>query len=176
MKNYKFTHDEIKKLEKHIVIIVDTREKKNEHILNYFNKCNIKYLKDKLNYGDYSFYIEPNEITKEPIYFHDEVSVERKATLEELSQNLAQGRDRFEKELLKAKANGCKMWLSVEDAGGLGAIMEHTYKTDFKPLAYVASLKTYENRFNLHINFVDKKYSGYNIQSTFCYYLRDKLT
>lgn len=175
MKNFKFSLEDIKKLENHIVILVDTREKKNEHITNYFDKYGIKYEKSKLDYGDYSFYIESNDLVKEAIYFHNDIAVERKATLEELSQNLAQERERFEKELLKAQANGCKMWLSVEDARGLGAIMEHGYKTELKPLAYVASLKTFETRFNLHINFIDKRYSGFNIKSTFCYFLRDFL-
>lgn len=175
MKNYKFSLEDIKKLEKNIVILVDTREKKNEHITDYFNKYGIAYEKTKLNYGDYSFLIKSNDLVQHDIYFHDDIAVERKASLEELSQNLAQERERFEKELLKAQANGCKMWLSVEDARGLGAIMEHSYKTELKPLAYVASLKTFETRFNLHINFIDKRYSGFNIKSTFCYFLRDFL-
>ena len=34
----KFSHDQIKKLSKEMVILVDTKEKVNDHITNYFDK------------------------------------------------------------------------------------------------------------------------------------------
>lgn len=51
----KLTHDQIKKLSKEMVILIDTREKVNDHILNYFNKKNIAYRQQALEFGDYSF-------------------------------------------------------------------------------------------------------------------------
>ena len=44
-----------------MVILVDTREKVNDHILEYFDKKNITYKKKALDYGDYSFMIPANE-------------------------------------------------------------------------------------------------------------------
>lgn len=37
-----------------MVILVDTREKVNDHILEYFDKKSITYKKKALDYGDYS--------------------------------------------------------------------------------------------------------------------------
>lgn len=54
---HKFTVGEIKNLAKRMVILVDSREKKNDHILGYFKKQGIAYQETKLDYGDYSFYI-----------------------------------------------------------------------------------------------------------------------
>ena len=34
-------------------IICDTREKKNEHILKYFERCGIEYINKKLDVADY---------------------------------------------------------------------------------------------------------------------------
>ena len=51
----KFSHDQIKKLSKEMVILIDTREKENSHITNYFDKKGIKYKKQALEFGDYSF-------------------------------------------------------------------------------------------------------------------------
>ena len=39
----KFSHDQIKKLSKEMVILVDTKEKVNDHITNYFDKKGIAY-------------------------------------------------------------------------------------------------------------------------------------
>ena len=36
MKQYKYSVEEIKKLTKSMVLLVDSREKKNAHILDYF--------------------------------------------------------------------------------------------------------------------------------------------
>ena len=57
MKQYKFSVEEIKKLTKSMVILVDSREKKNSHILDYFRKQKIAYQVEKLEYNDYSFMI-----------------------------------------------------------------------------------------------------------------------
>lgn len=57
MKQYKFSVEEIKKLAKSMVILVDSREKKNTHILDYFRKQKISFQTEKLEYGDYSFMI-----------------------------------------------------------------------------------------------------------------------
>lgn len=174
----KFSLEEIKKLSKSMVILVDNREKENKHITEYFDKFKISYQKETLNYGDYSFYIPANAEygIENPIYFHKEIIVERKNSLEELSGNLGKERDRFEKEFLKASNDGCKLYLLVENPLGYSAIMEHNYKTEFKPLPYVASLKSFENRYGLHIQFIDKQYAGYMIFSTFYYFMRENLS
>ena len=174
MKQYKFYVEEIKKLTKQMVILVDSREKRNEHILSYFDKQEIAYKKEKLEYGDYSFMI-PAAAAGEDIFFHRDIAIERKASLEELSGNLAQERERFEKEFLKAGNDGCKIYLMIESPGGYSDIIGHRYRTEFTPAAYMASLKTWESRFGCNVQFIDNQYSGYYIYSTFSYFAREKL-
>ena len=173
MKSYKFSVEEIKKLTNSLVILVDSREKKNSHILDYFRKQKIAYQVEKLEYGDYSFMIPA--AADEDIFFHRDIVIERKASLEELSGNLAQERERFEKEFLKAGNDGAKIYLMVEAPGGYSDIIGHKYRTEFTPTAYMASLKTFEHRFDANIQFISPEYAGYYIVSTFQYYAREIL-
>lgn len=174
MKNYKFSTEALKKIAKSMVILVDSREKKNSHVLDYFTKTGISYTETKLEYGDYSFML-PASAAGEDIYFHRDIVVERKASLEELSGNLAQERERFEKEFLRAGNDGCKIYLMVEDPGGYSSIIGHKYQTEFTPAAYMASLKTWESRFDANVQFIDRQYAGYYIFSTFSYFCREAL-
>ncbi len=174
MKQYKYDIESIKKLTKQMVILVDSREKKNSHILDYFRKQAISYQVSKLEYGDYSFMI-PMSASGSDIYFHRDCVIERKASLEELSGNLAQERERFEKEFLKAGNDGCKVYLMIEAPGGYSDIIAHRYKTEFTPAAFMASLKTWEHRFDANIQFISPEYAGYYIVSTFQYYAREIL-
>ena len=101
---YYYTDTEIKKLVKNMVILVDTKEKVNDHILNYFDKKDIKYKKKSLDYGDYSFMLKANEKLGIPkdVWFDKLVVIERKSSLKEISNNLTSERSRFEKELALA--------------------------------------------------------------------------
>ncbi len=175
MKQYKFSVAQIKNLIKHMVILVDSREKQNAHVLDYFRKQGISYEVAKLDYGDYSFYIPAEATGSTNIYFHRDIVIERKASLEELSGNLAQHRDRFEAEFLRAGNDGCKVYLMVEAPGGYSDIIGAKYQTLMKPQAYMASLKTWESRFGCNVQFIDGQYSGYFIISTFTYYCREAL-
>lgn len=174
MKEHKFSVDQIKNLIKQMVILVDSREQKNGHILDYFKKQGISYQVTKLDYGDYSFML-PAAAAGHDIYFHRDCVVERKGSLEELSGNFAQGRDRFEAEFLRAGNDGAKTYLMVEAPGGYSDIIGHKYRTELKPAAFMASLKTWEHRFGTNIQFIDSQYSGYYIAATFQYFAREIL-
>ncbi len=173
MKPYHFSSSaERKELAKNLTILVDSREKRNNHILDYFERQKIPFQVGKLDYGDYSFFLS---IGQQNFYFHEDVVVERKANLEELSKNLAQGRETFEKEFYKAGNDSCKVYLMVEDPRGYTGIINHTYRTDFQPRAFMASLKTWEHRFGANVQFIDPQYAGYYIYSTFIYFARERL-
>lgn len=174
MKQYKFSVEDIKKFAKSMIVLVDSREKKNSHIIDYFKKQGISYKSEKLDYGDYSFMI-PAVAAGEDIYFHKNIIIERKASLEELSGNLAQKRQQFETEFLKAKSDNCKSYLMIEAPGGYSDIIGHKYQTEFTPTCFMASLKTWEHRFGTNIQFISPEYSGYYIVSTFQYFCREVL-
>ena len=175
MKQYKFSVEEIKKLTKQMVVLIDTREKRNGHILSYFDKQGITYRKEKLDFGDYTFLLPSAATGQGDIYFHDSIVIERKASLEELSGNLAQKRQQFEAEFLKARNAGAKIYLMVEDMGGYSSIISHKYNTQLTPLSFMSSLKTWESRFGCNVQFIDSQYSGYFIYSTFSYFCREIL-
>ena len=102
---YRYKDKEIEEIIKSIVILIDTREQENSHIKDYFDKKKIVYKVQKLDYGDYSFYIPKNEalgISRE-LYFNDIVCIERKGSLEELSGNFTKDRARIEEELSRKK-------------------------------------------------------------------------
>lgn len=169
----KFKDKELKELLSTMVVVVDTREQANDHILNYFEKKKIPYKLQKLDVGDYACMIPANEeygIVRD-IYLHDSIVIERKGSLEELSSNLTRERNRIEEEFTKAKG---KVMLMIENAT-YEDIVNHNYNTKYDPLSYVASLKTFEARYNLNTNFIKKSYSGNFIYFTLNYHAREYL-
>ena len=163
MKEYKFPLEKIKELLKQMIILVDSREQRNLHILDYFRRQGIAYETMKLDYGDYSCKI-PEAAAGQNIFFHDSIVIERKNSL-----------DRFEMEFLKARNAGAKVYLMIEDPRGYTGICNHEYKTQLNPASYMASLKTWEHRFDTNVQFIAPELSGYFIASTFHYFVREAL-
>lgn len=172
---YYYTEREIKQLLKQIVVLVDTREKENTHILNFFESKNIKYKEKKLSVGDYSFFVEKNaELNMQrDLYFDDTICIERKASLDELAGNLTAERDRFESELLRG--NKIKKFLLIENEQGYNDIINHNYRSQYAPKSYLGTLFSFQSKYNLDINFVRKEFSGNFIFSAIYYYFRNYL-
>lgn len=87
------------------MLIIDTREKKWEHIKHYFDTHNIEYEVRKLDTGDYFNTENPN------------VVIDRKANLQEVCQNLSSGREnihRFMNECKRAKASRIRFIVLIE--------------------------------------------------------------
>ena len=59
--HFKYTDKELVELISSMVILIDTREKKCEHITGYFDRKKVTYKKKALDFGDYSFMIPRNE-------------------------------------------------------------------------------------------------------------------
>jgi len=83
---------EKEKFIKNVVVICDTREQKNSHILSAFDSMGVRHEVRKLHFGDYSFICENNDFTLSCI-------IERKANINEVWQNVTTDRERFEKEI-----------------------------------------------------------------------------
>ena len=94
MKRY-YTDKEYRQLIKNMVILCDTKDKQNKHILDEFDKQKIEYKTRALKTGDYSFMIKacPELGFQYDTYFTDELCIERKNSLSELAGNLAQKTD-----------------------------------------------------------------------------------
>lgn len=152
LSKYKFTDKEKKELISSVTILLDTREKKNEHIIKTLEKKNIPFKKKKLDYGDYSFMIPANEALgiQRDLWFDKEIIVERKASLEELSGNLTQSRSRFQEEMALAPKNKVLMIEnnSYED------IVLHNYNTEYSEKSYLSTLHSFWWRYNCPFFFV----------------------
>lgn len=172
---YRFTDNEVKKLlDNSLVIIVDTREQQNQHILDYFIKQKIKHEVKKVDAGDYSIKIQANSELGIHRDFYIPVVIEKKNSVDELAQSFKE-RTRFENEFIRASADNIKVHLLVEDAAGYENILKGNYRSQYEPKALLASLKSFESRYNLSISFLDKKYSGNFIYYTLRYSAREFL-
>lgn len=171
---YKLSKEEEVKLLKSITIIVDTREQKHQHILSYFDKNNILYRSSRLDVGDYSFFVPKNEdlgIYRD-LYFDTRFCIERKGSLNELSGNFSNDRDRFTNEFLRG--HNIKIGLLIEDST-LNDILDHNYRSKLNEKAFIASLLTFKNRYNVSVDFVAKEHAGLFIYQACYYYLREYL-
>jgi len=166
---YFYTDAETKALLKNLTMLVDTREQKNQHIIKYFTDKGIPYKVQKLDYGDYSAFIPKNvELgVLRDIYLSDNINVERKANLDELAQNLTHGRTQIENEFLRSK--GSKLYLMVEDATWQD-IQLKKYRADYSPTAYMGTLRAFEARYDIRINFTLSANSGSFIYSVLFYH------
>ena len=170
------TETQRKKLLSSLTIQVDTREKvgKNDHILNFFDKKEISWVKKKLDFGDYAPLIPKNEELgiPEDISFADKIMVERKANLEEISKNLCQDNGRIYRELASAPL---RKVLLIENASYTD-LVNGKYDTKFAPKAFWAALLSMWHKYDIPIFFMpDKKYSGQFIYGYFYYYLNNVL-
>jgi ERCC4-type nuclease len=172
---YRYTKSEIKKLLKSLTVLVDTREQKNIHIRGYLDKNCIEHKSKKLNFGDYSFMLPENKELgiMRPIYFNDQVAIERKASLTELSNNFTHDRTQFENELIRS--NGSKLILMVENTAGYDDIIKHNYSTNYKPKSFLATLHTFKHRYDLDTVFIKPELAGNYIYYSFYYWLREYL-
>ena len=173
--NYKFTETELKKLyDENMTIIIDSREQENQHIMKYFDKVKVKYITKKLDAGDYSVKLTANPelgIFRD-IYFP--VTIEKKNSVDELASSF-KDRTRFESEFIRARGCGTKTILLVEDGNGYENILKGNYRSEYGAKALLASLKSWEQRYDFGTNFIDKKYTGNFIYYTLRYYLYEFL-
>lgn len=171
---YKYTDSELKQLLKSVVILVDTREQQAGHITHWFTSNKVPYIETKLDAGDYSCFLPANPELgiHRDMHFTDVVAIERKANLGELSSNLTADRTRIENEFLRAKG---KIYLMIENAD-YSFIINHKYNSQYKPSAFIASIKTFEARYGINTVYMpNSEYSGSFIYTTLCYHVREKL-
>lgn len=174
LRYYKYTDKEKASLLKSIVVLVDTREKENKHIIEFFDKKGILWKSKALSNGDYSFFIPANpelNIDRD-LYYDGEIIVERKNSVDELAGNFTKGRTRFEEEMATFPG---KKFLLIE-GNTYGDIVNGNYRSEYAAKSYLATLHTFNHRYGLEVFFMPQKdLSGLWIYSTFMYYLREKL-
>lgn len=131
-------------------LIVDTREKRWEHIRAHLDKNGIEYTVTKLDVGDYQIEGKPN------------VSVDRKKSLGELSHNLLNPKDRarFWKEIRRAREQGVKLFILCEHGGKIKSIKDVALWNDKYSGAngrkLIAEMYRIHIAYNVHFEFCSK--------------------
>lgn len=128
----RLSEGEIKVLLDNVVILIDTREQKNQHITDYLDKRGIAWESYKLESGDYSIKTKENiNIGLPELSLENLCAVERKKTLDELIGNLTHGRERFFREF--ERFNG-KIVVAVEENEYKDLITQN-YRSQMNPVA-----------------------------------------
>lgn len=158
-----------------ITILIDTREQDNEKLQNRIEafkalKCDIR--REKLNYGDYSaeYINEDGQV----ISFTDRVVIERKMNLDELCNCYTKDRERFKREFERAKENGCKLYLLIEN-GSLDKIIGGKYRSNLNPASLIASLLAWSVRYGFSIYFCQPENSAEIIYKILHYEIKEYL-
>lgn len=152
-------------------ILVDTREQDSDRAERRYQSFSVPYLKQKLEYGDYS--AQYTDLFGENHTIN--AAIERKMNLEELSSCFTNQRKRFEKEFERAKENNARMYLLVENATWENLI-NGKYKTRFNPKAFLASITAWMARYDVKIIFCKKETSGQMIQEILYREMKEELT
>lgn len=168
---YSYTDKEQREILKSIIILIDSREQENRHIIQWFDNKQINYQTFKLDSGDYSFKLPalPEYGINRELFFDNQLIIERKNSLEELSGNFTEGRARFENEFLRA--GGCRKILMIE-SGSLDDIFKGRYKTHIDSKSFIGSLLAFKYRHGLDVQFISPENSARFIYLQSYYFLR----
>lgn len=172
LKYRKFSDDDIKKICKNITILIDKREKSDlmEKWCSHKNRCNIE--KITLSQGDYSFKLcaMPEYGINEDLYFDKEIVIERKNSLDEISQNFTKHRARFEEEL--AMFNG-KMTVVITDTWD--NLFMGKYQAKYDRVSFIASIQSFTHRYGITFEMMSEEAFPVFVYTYFYYYLRSIL-
>lgn len=133
------------------LIIVDTREKGNKKILEYFDKVDQDYIISKLDAGDYMLYKNYHTI------------IDKKDGLLELSHNLCNTLEhqRINREIAKAKELGCKNFIFLIQDSKIKTIDDiknwTSIHTKVKGSTLLKIMLTMKKRYNVRFVIVPKK-------------------
>lgn len=153
----------MKKLE----IIIDTREQVNEHIVKHFDEKKIAHRSRKLDIGDYAVQIGDETMERRFV-------IERKHNLDELCGNMTADRDRFEREFLRAKAYGTKVYLIIEEATWDDVFLQN-YRSRLSAKSLLGTLWSWQTRFNVTVILCPKRRTGAMIYGILAYAAREVL-
>lgn len=160
-----------------MVVLVDSREQPTERAKKRYKAFGIPYKRVTLSYGDYSYnaklpsgkwIFDENETIK-PL-----LAMERKMNLDELANCFCSGRDRFEREFKRAKENGARIFLVIEN-GSWEHLLNGKYRSHMNHNAFLASLAAWIIRYDLQLIFCKEEISGILIREFLYRDLKERL-
>jgi len=168
---------EIKSVLESIIVIHDSREQNTDRARRRYDSIGLPHASATLNYGDYCYnatlpdgtmLFDQNQTISAPCV------IERKMDLNELSQCLAQGRDRFRREFTRAAEHGARIYLLIEEASWENLI-NGKYKTKFNKDAFTGSLIAWMVRYNMVPIMCKKETTGRIIKEILYRDLKERL-
>ena len=175
---YKFKDKEIATIKKNLVVLIDTREQRNEHILDFFRNKNINYCIEKLSFGDYSCKLPVNlfDGQQREIYFSNDIVIERKANIDELANNLKKDGVRIKTELAHINKYNIRCYLLIEDPNYDYNIRSGNYRSNYKPESLYARIKkSIEMRYNTLVRPISKSMIASEIYNTLEAFVYERL-
>ncbi len=138
-------------------LLVDTREQPTERYERRIEQIGLPHERRKLNYGDYS--CECTLPDGSTLDFSNRVAIERKMNLDEICMCYGRERKRFEREFERAKEDGCRIYLLVED-GNWEKSYSGKYRSLLNPAALTASLNAFRARYGMQLDFCKEETTG----------------
>lgn len=139
-----------------MIIQIDSREQKYDHITDYLDSQNIKWVRSKCIVGDYINLENPM------------VVIDRKKDLQEVAGNVCQQHDRFVRELELAKELGYRMIVLIEEPAMhslTDVITWYNWRRKKNPRAVSGKqlfkiMSTMGSKYNVEWRFCDKNDTG----------------
>lgn len=155
-----------------MTILVDTREQPTERFKRRTEGFSCPFERKCLPYGDYSAqYID---LDGNIISIENKIAIERKKDLDEICMCFTRERARFEREFERAKADGARMYMLIENENWEKAL-NGKYRSQFNPKALKASLLAWTARYGLHIFYCKEETTGGMIRDILYYELKEIL-
>lgn len=158
-------------------VLIDTREQDTDRARRRYKSLGVPYERATLSYGDYCYNATLPDGSK--IYDQDQTIeplavVERKMNLDELAQCFTRGRDRFQREFERAREQGCRIYLIVENANWEN-LLNGKYRTRFNANAFTASQIAWMVRYNMNVMYCKEETSGRLIKEILYRDLKERL-
>lgn len=175
----RYTDKEVRAILKQMGVLADTREQVWDHVKDALEAAGCPVKRGKLDQGDYTAFVPmsafPGFQDVLGLYsLQDEIVIERKANLDEIAGNFTTGRDRFEREFIRAKSKGIKVYLLIENASWAD-IFSHNYRSQLNPKSLEGSLRSWQAKYNVSIEFCRPEESARAIYNILHYWLKARL-
>ena len=137
-----------------MIIIEDTRQQKGKHELkhSHFDEMGVRLIRNMLPFGDYA---------KPPT-----ISVDTKASVYEIANNIGSDHKRFKNECIAARDAGCQLIILVENTEGITCVndVREWVNPDavYRPRAITGerlakAMQTMSERYGVRFEFCDPK-------------------
>lgn len=163
---YKIRKELDNNFESNLMLIVDSREQENSHIIRDIQKKDLFYSENALSFGDYSFYYDGVDYTKE-------FSIERKNSVNELISSLLE--NRFEREFKRASRTNNNYFEIVVENGSMTDIMQGNYRNNVDINKIISMVHSRQIEYNMPITFLNRFCMFQYILGKIKYYLRYRM-